>query len=575
MTVTIKRVTAGTGYRYLMQSVTVGDGDRLMSSPLTRYYAESGNPPGRWLGSGLARLDAGSGLTDGSVVTEKQMFNLFGMGTDPVSGEALGVRPYRTETSPTEDSKKSRRRQPVAGFDLTFSVPKSVSAWWGIADAGIQSLIADAHYAALTATLRLIERDVAATRIGSNGVAQVECRGIIAAAFDHWDSRANDPHLHTHVVVANRVQGLDGKWRTLDSRALYKATVALSETYHGLLADQLSARLGVGWDPRPRRHSPVPAWEIAGVPDQLIAAFSQRSHTIEDTTNAMIADYRRRHGRAPTAKQILALRQQATLDTRPDKKLHSLAELTSQWRERATAVLGTAAPHWARTVPRTHPNAWLRADDLDAKHLDSVASTVVAVVAEKRATWSRWNLHAEAARQLMGYRFASPDDRDRALTTVVDATIAASITLSPPELTHTPKLFRRTDGSSAFRHRHAELYTCEQLLAAEARLLAVGRDTSGPRIPLSKVDAIAAANLPGRDYPLTDDQTAARPHRIIRPGTRRAGRGRRNRQVQRHGRTARGLGSRTRTRLGHRPRTVGIGRRGTRRRARPASGEHR
>jgi len=38
-------MTAGTGYRYLMQTVAIGDGDRAMSTPLTRYYAESGAPP--------------------------------------------------------------------------------------------------------------------------------------------------------------------------------------------------------------------------------------------------------------------------------------------------------------------------------------------------------------------------------------------------------------------------------------------------------------------------------------------------------------------------------------------------
>jgi hypothetical protein len=62
MTVSIKRMSAGDGYRYLMKSVVVGDGERDLGTPLTRYYAAKGNPPGRWIGAGLAGLGGGAGL---------------------------------------------------------------------------------------------------------------------------------------------------------------------------------------------------------------------------------------------------------------------------------------------------------------------------------------------------------------------------------------------------------------------------------------------------------------------------------------------------------------------------------
>jgi conjugative relaxase-like TrwC/TraI family protein len=70
----------------------------------------------------------------------------------------------------------------------------------------------------------------------------------VAAAFDHYDSREHDPQLQTHVVIANRVQGEDGRWRTLDSRGvLFPSVVALSETCDDLLADHLTRELGVRW----------------------------------------------------------------------------------------------------------------------------------------------------------------------------------------------------------------------------------------------------------------------------------------------------------------------------------------
>nr|WP_279630092.1 relaxase domain-containing protein [Glutamicibacter nicotianae] len=73
---------------------------------------------------------------------------------------------------------------------------------------------------------------------------------MIATAYDHYDSRAADPQLHTHVVIANRVQAVDdGKWRTLDSRAIHAAVTGLSEHYNAVLSDHLTQILGVGWEP--------------------------------------------------------------------------------------------------------------------------------------------------------------------------------------------------------------------------------------------------------------------------------------------------------------------------------------
>src|SRR5699024_10341218 len=232
-------IRAGTGYEYLTRSVAAGDGNRPAADSLIRYYDESGTPPGQWLGSGLAGLGAGA-LTEGDRVTEEQMGRLFGIGLDPVTGEVLS----RTYSLPAGGDLSPSR----SGFDLTFQVPKSASALWAIADAGVQAQIVRAHHEAIKETLAVFDQEVIMTRAGKHGVAQLETQGLVAAAFDHFDSRAGDPHLHTHVVVANRVQGIDGKWRTLDSRAMYKAIVAMSRTHSALFADRLSQVLPLQWD---------------------------------------------------------------------------------------------------------------------------------------------------------------------------------------------------------------------------------------------------------------------------------------------------------------------------------------
>ena len=82
-------MSAGDGYKYLLRSVAVGDGDRSLSTPLTRYYNAEGTPPGRWMGSGLPALGTGQ-IRSGDVVSEAQLQLLVGMGRDPVTGAPLG-----------------------------------------------------------------------------------------------------------------------------------------------------------------------------------------------------------------------------------------------------------------------------------------------------------------------------------------------------------------------------------------------------------------------------------------------------------------------------------------------------
>src|SRR5699024_1728656 len=232
VTVSMRVMSAGDGYQYLLRTVAAADGDRSLSTPLTRYYAEAANPPGRGLGSGVHTLGSGE-LHEGDEVSEAQLQLLDGMGRDPLTGEPLG-RAYPEYRSVSEridervkdldssfgpiargreiaviEAEETARgsRRAAAGFDYTFSIPKSASVLWAVADAGTQALIAQAHHAAVAEMVAFIEREVAATRVGATGldgaVAQVNVTGVVATAFDHYDSRAGDPHLHTHVVISN------------------------------------------------------------------------------------------------------------------------------------------------------------------------------------------------------------------------------------------------------------------------------------------------------------------------------------------------------------------------------------
>lgn len=314
MTVSIARLTAHSGVKYLLKT-TMHDDVHLTSGGATVYYMKAGTPLGRWLGSGLAginrsRLDPVTSDDASAVFTDSEHAD-----THQPLGRRLG------EASIAHRNGKEIQRVAVAGFDLTFSVPKSVSVLWALAPGDVQQQIFAAHHDAVTQVLAWLEESAIHTRTGRGGVANVAAKGAVAAAFDHWDSRARDPQLHTHVVIANRVRrATDGAWTTLDSRTLYKATVAASRHYNGLLFDRLQEHLGAvpGFRP-PTNRVRNPRHELIGVDDTLIHEFSNRSRRLGEEKDLLIEIWTQEHGREPSPTVIVKLRQQATLSTREAK----------------------------------------------------------------------------------------------------------------------------------------------------------------------------------------------------------------------------------------------------------------
>ena len=143
-------------------------------------------------------------------------------------------------------------------------------------------------------------------------------------------------------------------------------------------------------------------------------------------------------------------------------------------------ILGEDATAWAISVawqhdPRSSGVRLLRADDVPLDMIAALGKQVIETVGEKRSTWRRWTLMAEAARQSMWLRFASSEDREVIVGMIADAAEQASLRLTPPELAVTPAEFRRADGSTRFRPKHSTLFSSTALLAAEDRLIARAR----------------------------------------------------------------------------------------------------
>ncbi|MDE0001399.1 MAG: conjugative relaxase [Rhodospirillaceae bacterium] len=162
------------------------------------------------------------------------------------------------------------------GRDLTFSAPKSVSL---AALVGGDERIVNAHDRAVKKSLGWFEKNVAETRVQDAATGQMvrtRDQKTVIATFRHETSRNLDPALHTHSVIANMLQGPDGKWRTMANERLYRSKMLLGAMYRSELAAELKD-LGYGIE---KTHADG-RFEIAGVSRETVEAFSTRRAEIE------------------------------------------------------------------------------------------------------------------------------------------------------------------------------------------------------------------------------------------------------------------------------------------------------
>jgi conjugative relaxase-like TrwC/TraI family protein len=557
MTMTLHKLSAGSGYEYLTQQVAALDSTEKGRTSLADYYTARGESPGRWIGSGMAGLD---GLAAGDVVSAEQMKHLFGKGLHPVSGDLLGspFRVYSREGIDGFNSEVSRRlqalnvaagnpamapvsnqdlaairgdvarefftrqhgREPksdrelsaavprysrprqtaVAGFDLTFSPVKSVSALWAVAPRDVAEAIEAAHAAAVADALSYLEQHAAFTREGRNGARQVDIQGLIGTAFVHRDSRAGDPDLHTHVAVANKVQTEEGKWLSIYGSVLYQHVVAASETYNTAIEAHLHDMLGVRFIPRPGTGGDGKrvVREIDGIDPALCERWSSRRAAIVVRQDELSREFHLTHGRPPTPVEAVALAQQANLETREAKHdPRSLGEQRQIWRAEAIQAMGSQQAVDSMVDVALHPvsrsslqvtTAWIR----------QAAEATLAEMETHRAVWQDHHVRAETLRQLRAA--AIPASRvAQIVDLVVDEAIGMSVNLTPdPDLIIEPAALRRADGVGMYRHPGSDHYTSRAILEAEQRITTAAAGLDGAAITSDDVQiAILEAAIDG------------------------------------------------------------------------------
>ncbi len=401
----------------------------------------------------------------------------------------------------------------VAGYDLTFSPVKSVSTLWAIAPLHVAEQIESAHDSAINDVLEWLQDTAAFTRVGANGIAQVETEGLIAAVFTHRDSRAGDPDLHTHVAISNKVSHVDEsgvrRWLALDGQPLHRVTVAASEMYNTRLEAHLIAALGVVFIDTSRGRGKRPVREIAGVSADLMTKWSSRRTAISVRSATLAAQFQADHGREPTHVEIIALTQQATLETREAKhEPRSLAQQRATWRTQATQVLGRNGLQRMLADSLTGPGPARSAPTADERWVKARAGEIIATVSHTRSTWQRHHIHAEALRVIRAHGMA----HDVALvdrltdTALGDALSVAHARVTDAEMGE-PVALRRRDGASVYRRHGVELYTSRATLAAERRILLAVSRLDG-RCATDADVALALADSSARDRTLNPGQVA-------------------------------------------------------------------
>jgi conjugative relaxase-like TrwC/TraI family protein len=399
-----------------------------------------------------------------------------------------GHVPTPVVRSKIEAQEARKERRAVAGYDLVFTPVKSASLLWALGSTHTRAAVDAAHHEAVANTLAWLEQETAFARVGDHGEQQIETRGFLAAAFDHRDSRAGDPDLHTHLAISNKVRARDDypdgrpRWLSLDARVIHAAAVAASERYNTRLEDGLARRLGVTFVERRDsvRGAKRVVREVHGVPDQLIRHFSKRRAAIEDRYRDLASWYRHTHGHEPPRETQLKLAQQATLESRDAKQdPQTLAECLRAWRQEAADVVGRHS--LARLEDRTLGTATVGPVDPVDLDIDVLAQEVATTVSSEKATWTRWNVLAETERRLRPIRFTSPVDReaatDQVITRVLDPQFAVQLTTDGLATATTvpgqdvAATDRRSNGESVLVEHGSARYTTQDLLDAEQRLL--------------------------------------------------------------------------------------------------------
>lgn len=499
------------------------------------YYEAAerdGEAPGRWRGRGAELL----GFTNGEAVSTDDVKTVLGEARDPGTGERLGQKPKgylsRQEklkewldanpTATAEDRLSQwnticdqEQRNAVAFYDITFSCEKGISVYHAALQQSGQHELADAvlqaHRTAVRQAMTQLETRETWTRVGGHRrLADGTSTGrfertdnVVSVEFDHSTSRSEDPHMHTHVAVLNRVHCEDGTWRAIHGAAWKKIKASISATYERALAEEIERTTPARFVARENGLGR----DIVGISDEILQESSKRSAEVEAAQDEVEQQFRQREGRAPTARERAQLHRRASTESRSRKSHRSPDQQIQDWADvvdvdeitQDVAAAGRDIDWYGRPDDDAMP---------DPADRSAVIRSAVAEVQARAATWLPGELRAELERQLP---VQIPGVEDSA--TYIDHLVHEALTrvygivdISRPEPLPPPGWWRNAEGRPRWRDPAAGRYTTHGQLTAERDLVVTARQSRG--------DALAAAQLRDaeaqlRQRGLSEDQLEA------------------------------------------------------------------
>ena len=534
-------IHAGYDISYLTDAVGKGGADYYLSAA-----GQHGEPPGFWMGKGAAALGL-SGEVDAKVMRALYHHDVAPDGSpletpgarasyerqretldDRIEAEVaakvaeLGAFPTEREIREIRLTVRAGQRNSVPFFDHTLSLEKSVSVTHAsflaaakrAREAGDQAEAArceakaeeiiEALKEGARAVVRLAEERAAYVRTGHHGGGQGQWRdaaGLTATGFVQHTSRDGDPQLHCHIAVLNRAQRADGedtRWRTLDSRSLHRERLGIA-AYAGLVVEQKLQAAGFKLVKREDGNGA----EVGGVTQATMQAFSSRRAAITPAIQRLADEYTATHGRPPSRRALWSLRQWATLETRKSKHevQRTAAGDLAAWAEqsRAAEVQILADVHQAvGQFAEEHDGPGV----LDTEGRQLAIRIAVAEVQRQNATWTASQLAWELRRSL--HVLAPAADPETVLASLLREALAGQVpgadivALAPaPDPTDISVLgVRASDGVSVYRPPGEGRYATADMLDTEEYLLSSARRRVRQAVSDDEADrAVSASDL--------------------------------------------------------------------------------
>jgi hypothetical protein len=529
------------------------------------YYinaAQAGEPPGRWWGPGAAVL----GFAPGDVVERKPYEAVYEQ-IDPRTGAKLGrprgsyakysdhlarlraAEPHVTAERLIELEHQAAQatRQPAVYTDVTVSFSKSISvlhasirenarrarlagneraaAYWAGREQKFQAVLHRANRSAL----EYAQRWAGVTRTGYHGIrvdgqepGRFEAAGLVVTSWLQGTSRDGDPQDHIHNQIARITRTVrDGKWRAHDTASLRAVIGAVQAVAATAVECELTREFGVAWVARADGRGN----EIGGITQAQMDAYSTRTVAVKEKERELARAWERRHGRAPTSRELLYIAQAATLQSRKRKEAGVIDwDVLVEWWD---ATIGGELAGIAPAVSNARgPGGKPEAADVSPEEggpgpacslsrtaRERVVRKALALVSEKKPTWTRHELIKHLALVMPARtRRTTPGAALTLLFGLADQALSGDIEqvvlLEAPPWPPLPDSLRRDlDGRSIYTRPGTERYATAAQLSAEERLVAQAQTHGAPHLS----SRLAARRL-GADMALLEARLRGRAH---------------------------------------------------------------